>query len=188
MSRFLFLIVLAGVVGLFVYALMRDQSLASPLVGGAAPAFDVPRFDEPGNLSIAELRGRPVVLNFWASWCLSCRDEALVLESGWQRYGPDVAFVGIAVNDQEAPARAFIERYGKSYMLAADVDGSVAIDYGLFGVPETFFIDGDGRILSKHIGPVTSADLDRQIAILRSGEVAGTSGDPETLTPLDGGE
>ncbi len=94
--------------------------------------------------------------------------------------------MGIAVNDREAAAKAFIERYGKTYLLAADVDGSVAIDYGLFGVPETFFIAPDGRILSKHIGPVSSADLDQQIAALKRGEMGDASGDPASVTPIGG--
>lgn len=189
MRRVAFLALLGAVVALFAYALTREITLASPLVGHAAPPFAIPYYSAPdSNLVLSDFRGKPVVLNFWASWCLSCRDEAAVLEAGWQRYGPDVAFMGIAVNDREAAARAFIERYGKTYLLAADVDGSVAIDYGLFGVPETFFIAPDGRILSKHIGPVSSADLDRQITALRSGQVGEASGDPTSLTPLEGGQ
>ena len=185
MRRFAVIALLGAMVAIFAYALSREQTLASPLVGHPAPPFAIPYFSAPdSNLVLADFHGRPVVLNFWASWCLSCRDEAAVLEAGWQRYGPEVAFMGIAVNDREAAAKAFIERYGKTYLLAADVDGSVAIDYGLFGVPETFFIAPDGRILLKHIGPLSSAELDRQVAGLKLGQVGDASGDPATVTPF----
>lgn len=185
MKRFIAITPLLAVIALFAFALTRERTLPSPLSGKPAPLFDVPRYDDAeGTLALADLRGTPVVLNFWASWCLSCRDEARVLESGWQRYGPDVAFVGIAVNDQEGPAREFIRRYGKTYHLAADVDGSVAIDYGLFGVPETFFIDPQGRVLFKHIGPISAFELDAKVAALQAGEVGGATGDPATLTPF----
>ncbi|CAN5315260.1 TlpA disulfide reductase family protein [soil metagenome] len=184
MKRLLVAAVLAAVIGVFAHALTREPTLASPLVGRAAPGFEIPLFGADSSLTLSDLAGRPVVLNFWASWCLSCRDEAVVLEAGWLRYGPEVLFVGIAVNDESGPARAFIERYGKTYFLGADPDGSVAIDYGLFGVPETFFIAPDGRILAKHIGPLTAEELDRQVAALRAGKVGAASGDPEALTPL----
>ncbi|HYO47476.1 MAG TPA: redoxin domain-containing protein [Gemmatimonadota bacterium] len=184
MKRLLVVLVLAGVLAMFVYALSRDQTLASPLVGKLAPAFSMPLFAADSTVTLEKLRGTPVVLNFWASWCLSCRDEAKVLEAGWQRYGDDVAFVGIAVNDEEGSAEDFIRRYGKTYHLGSDVDGSVAVDYGLYGVPETFFIGRDGTILSRHIGPLTAADLDRRIAELEAGMTGDASGDPSRVQPL----
>ncbi|MGH7570718.1 MAG: TlpA family protein disulfide reductase [Gemmatimonadota bacterium] len=195
MKRFLLLGVLAAVFGIFAYALTREATLASPLIGNRAPAFDVGLFEidsaaGPGadsSLALAELAGRPVVLNFWASWCLSCRDEAAVLESGWRRHGPEVAFVGIAVNDEPAAARAFIQRYGKTYWLGSDADGSVAVDYGLYGVPETFFLSADGRILARHVGPLSTEDLDQQVAALTRGYVGKATGDRSEVTPLDEG-
>ncbi|MGH7557035.1 MAG: TlpA family protein disulfide reductase [Gemmatimonadota bacterium] len=195
MKRFLLLGILVAVFGMFAYALTREATLASPLIGHSAPAFDVRLFDVdsaagPGadsSLALAELAGRPVVLNFWASWCLSCRDEAAVLEAGWRRYGPQVAFVGIAVNDEPDAARAFIQRYGKTYWLGSDADGSVAVDYGLYGVPETFFIGPDGRILARHVGPLSTAELERQVAALSRGVVGAATGDRERVIPLDEG-
>jgi cytochrome c biogenesis protein CcmG/thiol:disulfide interchange protein DsbE len=187
MKRLLIVALLAAVIALFGWALTREPTLASPLVGRAAPTFTIPLYGADSIVSLAGLRGRPVVLNFWASWCLSCRDEARVLEAGWQNYGPAVAFVGVAVDDEEGAARAFIQRYGKTYYLGPDVDGSIALDYGLHGVPETFFVGTDGRILARHIGPLTEADLERRIADLRAGEVTGASGDPEATIPLDRG-
>lgn len=187
MKRALFLILLAAVVGLFVFAVTREQTLTSPLVGGPAPAFDMPLYAADSTVALSDYAGKPVVLNFWASWCVSCRDEARVLEAGWRVHGPDVAFLGVAVNDEPNAARAFIGRYGKTYILGDDADGSVAIDYGLFGVPETFFIGPDGRILSKHIGPISTQELEKRIADLESGVVTEAGGDPATLTPLDQG-
>jgi cytochrome c biogenesis protein CcmG/thiol:disulfide interchange protein DsbE len=187
-KRFLLVAILASVLGLFVWALTRpasDQALASPLVGRAAPVFDIPLYAADSTLSLAALRGRPVVLNFWASWCLACRDEAAVLEAGWQEYGSDVAFVGVAVDDESSAARAFIARYGKTYYLGPDVDGAISVDYGLFGVPETFFIGTDGRILAKHVGPLSQSDLARRVEEIRAGRVGGESGSLDGLTPLE---
>ena len=187
MKRLSVVAILVAVIALFGWALTREPTLASPLVGRPAPTFTIPRYDADSIVSLAALRGRPVVLNFWASWCLSCRDEARILEAGWQAHGHEVAFVGVAVDDEESAARAFIQRYGKTYYLGPDIDGSIALDYGLHGVPETFFIGTDGRILARHIGPLTEADLERRIAELRAGEVTGSSGDPATTMPLDQG-
>lgn len=190
MKRLLVVGVLAAVVAMFAHALTRESTIASPLLGRSAPDFEIPRLQPSASLrpdstlSLGDLGGRPVVLNFWASWCLACRDEARVLEAGWRAYGPEVAFVGIAVDDEEGAARAFIERYGKTYLLGVDADGSVAIDYGLFGVPETFFIASDGRILGKHIGPLSAAELERRVAALRSGKPGGATGDPAAVAPL----
>lgn len=184
MKRLLVVLVLVGVLAMFVYALSREPTLASPLVGKPAPAFSLPLYAADSTLSLAELRGTPVVLNFWASWCLSCREEARVLEAGWQAHRPGVAFLGIAVNDQESPAKAFIRQYGKTYLLGPDVDGSVAVDYGLYGVPETFFIGRDGRILARHIGPLSPADLEARIAELQAGVTGAATGNPDAVERL----
>lgn len=184
MKRLLVVLVLAGVVAMFVYALTREQSLASPLVGQPAPTFSMPLYATDSTVALADLRGTPVVLNFWASWCLSCRDEARVLEAGWQAHRPDVAFLGIAVNDEDGPAKAFIRQYGKTYLLGSDVDGSVAVDYGLYGVPETFFISPDGRILARHIGPLSTTELEARIAELQEGVTGEATGDPAAVERL----
>lgn len=147
---------LIALLGLLTWGVFRTPAnLASPLAGRPAADFTLETFDGK-TVGLRELRGHPVVLNFFASWCLACRDEALVLEEGWQRYGPRGAvFIGVAVSDKREDSLAFIRRYGKTYLLGPDADGSIALDYGLFGVPETVFIDPDGRILEKVIGPVT---------------------------------
>jgi DsbE subfamily thiol:disulfide oxidoreductase len=111
-------------------------------------------------LSVAALRGRPIVLNFWASWCAPCRQEAEVLEQFAREYGPlGVTFVGVNVWDNADKARVFLEEYGVSYLNGADDAGSAAVDYGLTGLPETYFVDRDGRLVRKFIGPITERAL-----------------------------
>lgn len=114
----------------------------------------------PEALTLADLKGRPVILNFWASWCVSCRQEALDLEKFWKtRANKDILVVGIAIQDTVEAAQAFAQHYGKTYMLALDVDGRAAIDYGVTGVPETFVINREGVIVHKEAGPVTTEML-----------------------------
>lgn len=115
-------------------------------------------------LTLSELKGQPVILNFWASWCVSCREEALELEAFWKQYHKDILVVGVAIQDEAAAAQAFAEHYGKTYILALDEDGKAAIDYGVTGVPETFLIDRNGVIQHKEVGPVTKTMLERNIS------------------------
>jgi cytochrome c biogenesis protein CcmG/thiol:disulfide interchange protein DsbE len=177
MNRFLWpligFLVLAGF--LAVGLTLNPRELPSPLVGKPAPAFALPRLDAPGrNFSPAEMRGKVWLLNVWASWCPSCRQEhpMLVEMAG----NPAIALVGLNYKevrgdagvdmDRISPdaekslaverAQAWLERYGNPYALSAlDLDGRVGIDYGVYGVPETFVIDKVGVIRWKHIGPVT---------------------------------
>jgi cytochrome c biogenesis protein CcmG/thiol:disulfide interchange protein DsbE len=101
-----------------------------------------------------------LILNFWASWCVSCRTEAHELESFWKAYRDQgVKVVGIAIQDEQEAAKKFAQYYGKTYILGLDEDGKAAIDYGVSGVPETFLIDRDGVIRHKEIGPVSAAML-----------------------------
>ncbi len=148
-----------ALIGLLGWGVLKPPTnLASPLTGRPASDFTLETFDGH-RVSLAELRGHPVVLNFFASWCLSCRDEALVLEQGWHTYGPRGAvFIGVAVSDEREASIAFIRRYGKTYLLGPDTRGSISLDYGLFGVPETVFISPEGKIVDKTVGPV-SAEL-----------------------------
>lgn len=112
-------------------------------------------------LSLSDFKGQPVILNFWASWCVSCREEARDFERFWQaRANKDIVIVGIAIQDTEDAAHKFAQQYGKTYILGLDVDGRAALDYGVTGVPETFLIDRDGKIVHKESGPVTTAKLE----------------------------
>lgn len=140
----------------------------TPIVGRPAPAFDLETLDG-GRLSLAELRGAPVVVNFWASWCIPCREEAPLLTRAAQRYAAQgLRVVGIVYQDGAESARDFVSRYGQTYPAVLDPDGRTAIDYGVFGIPETFFIDRTGVVRSRQVGPVTEDGLRRQIeALLR---------------------
>ncbi|HEY7197805.1 MAG TPA: redoxin domain-containing protein [Gaiellaceae bacterium] len=128
-----------------------------------APGFTLERLDESnsGKLSLASLRGKVVVLNFWASWCHPCKEESGVLERAWQRYkGQDVVVVGVDGQDVAGDAVAFAKRYGLTYPLVYDGPASLATKYGVSGFPETWFIDRDGKLVGQHIvGPATDQTL-----------------------------
>lgn len=166
----LVLLVVAPLIGLLGYGFTRDPKLVpSPLVGRPAPPFTVELLDG-GTLSLEELRGKVVAVNFWASWCYpACWNEAPRWEAAWQRYRDrGVVIVGIVYQDSEANARDFVARFGKTYPSGLDLRNRIAIDYGVYGVPETFFVDREGRIAYKHIGEigaeVISAQLERLLA------------------------
>jgi cytochrome c biogenesis protein CcmG/thiol:disulfide interchange protein DsbE len=126
-----------------------------------APAWTLERLDGKGDLSLEPLRGKPVVLNFWASWCGPCKDEAPLLEEASQRWAGKVAFVGVDVKDFRGDARDFIERYGVTYPNVYDGKGSTVGRYGVTGYPETYFIDAEGRVRYRIAGPVEEAqDVD----------------------------
>jgi cytochrome c biogenesis protein CcmG/thiol:disulfide interchange protein DsbE len=116
-----------------------------------------------------------VFLNFWASWCPPCRAEAKTLEAAWKKYKEKgVIFLGIDIQDTEEEARAFIQEFGITYMNGRDHTGKIAIDYGVWGIPETFFIDRQGRITYKHVGglglPIIIAKLDEALRGIVSAE------------------
>lgn len=135
----------------------------APVVGRPAPAFDLETLDGR-RLSLADLRGSPVVLNFWASWCIPCREEAPLLTAAAREYAAKgLRVVGVVYQDSADTARDFMERYGQTYPGLLDPDGRTAIDYGVFGIPETFFIDRDGIVRSRQVGPVTEQGLARQV-------------------------
>lgn len=112
-------------------------------------------------VSLSDLKGRPIVLNFWASWCVSCRDEAREFERFWQtRSNRDVYVFGIAVQDTAEDAMKFAKYFGKTYMLGLDTSGAAGIDYGVTGVPETFIINRQGVIIHREAAPVTVEQLE----------------------------
>jgi cytochrome c biogenesis protein CcmG/thiol:disulfide interchange protein DsbE len=165
MARFLIPLVIFAVLVFFLWqGLSRNpREVPSPLVGKPAPAFTLPRLDAPDKtFSPTAMRGKVWLLNVWASWCVSCREEHPVLvdlaKSG------DVPIVGLNYKDQPADAQAWLARFGNPYQLSVmDADGRVGIDYGVYGVPETYVIDRQGIIRMKHIGPVTPEVLGTKI-------------------------
>jgi cytochrome c biogenesis protein CcmG/thiol:disulfide interchange protein DsbE len=136
----------------------RD-ALPSPLIGKPAPAFMLPELHEPGRtVSNADLRGAPYVLNVWGSWCPACRDEHPVLT----RFADTkrVRVVGFNWKDEPADALRWLEQFGNPYWLViADQEGQTAIDWGIYGAPETFLVDADGIVRWKHVGPMSEATV-----------------------------
>jgi cytochrome c biogenesis protein CcmG/thiol:disulfide interchange protein DsbE len=129
-----------------------------------APNFDLSRLDGPGKLELSTLRGKAVVLNFWASWCIPCKKEAPLLEAAWQKWrSKGVVVVGVDANDFKSDARRFAHRYGITYPLVNDGPGNWLDDYGLTGFPETFFVRPDGRVSSWTQGQVHEQKLEQGI-------------------------
>ena len=130
----------------------------APIQTRPAPAFSVPLF-EGGAFQLAEQRGTPVLINFWASWGIPCEDEAPALERSARRYGDRVRFIGVNVQDTDPNARAFLRRFGVTYPNGRDASGEVAVEYGMSGVPETYFVDRDGQLVRKWQGPLDDERL-----------------------------
>jgi cytochrome c biogenesis protein CcmG/thiol:disulfide interchange protein DsbE len=161
------------VIALLAWGMTRDpKDIPSPLPGKSAPSFALSVF-APGQqplartvgdtVRLADLRGQVVVLNFWASWCLSCRDEHVTLSAVARRYaGKPIQFLGVLYNDEPVSGTAWIkEMGGQSYASLNDPGARTAIDYGLYGVPETFFLDVHGRVAYKQTGPASAQVLAR---------------------------
>jgi cytochrome c biogenesis protein CcmG/thiol:disulfide interchange protein DsbE len=148
-------VIVGGVAALLAYGFIKDsRSIQSPLVGKDAPSFTLPLFDG-GTVTLKEFQGKAVLLNFWASWCVPCRAEAKILEVAWQKYKDrGVVFLGIDLQDKEEDARAFIKEFGITYLNGRDASGKIAIDYEVWGIPVTVFIDGGGGITYKHAGEI----------------------------------
>jgi cytochrome c biogenesis protein CcmG, thiol:disulfide interchange protein DsbE len=149
----------------------NPRAVPSPMVGQAAPDFGLRRLDGPGDLRLTALRGQVVVVNFWASWCVPCREEAEALEAVWQRYrGTGVQLVGVNIQDREAAAKGFLAETKTSFPNVTDGTGATSIAYGIYGVPETFVVDRRGRITERFVGAVTTEWLTARIdAAMRSG-------------------
>lgn len=137
------------------------------LRGKAAPTFDLPVLDGNGKrVALGDLAGKPVILNFWASWCGPCKAEHPVLDRAAQVYGDRYQFYGVVFEDTEDNARDFLRRYGHGMTQLVDERSSVSVDYGVAGVPETYFIDANGVIVDKHVGPLTPKTFEMRIAQL----------------------
>lgn len=131
----------------------------TPAQGDDAPNFEAPLLDDSGSLEFSELRGKPVVLNFWASWCAPCKDEAPLLARAHEIYGEQITFVGVDIRDARSDALDFVDEYGLDYIHVRDERQDIYDDYGLTGQPETFFIDQNGVIVEHVPGPLFEEDL-----------------------------
>ncbi|MFP5370202.1 MAG: TlpA family protein disulfide reductase [Actinomycetes bacterium] len=134
-------------------------------VEGAAPSFDLERVGAEGDrVRLADFAGRPVVVNFWASWCVPCRKEMPALQAAAERLEGRVAFVGINHQDGRSPAAEFEQEVGVTYPSGYDPDGGVARDFGVVGLPTTVLIDARGRIVARTLGELTENELDELVA------------------------
>jgi cytochrome c biogenesis protein CcmG/thiol:disulfide interchange protein DsbE len=151
-------LIIAPILWLLAFGFTRDaRYITSPLLAKEAAPFTVTLFDGR-KISLTDLRGKAVFLNFWASWCTPCRTEAKDLEAAWQRLrDKNMVFLGVALQDTEKNSRAFLKEFNISYPNGQDESRKIAVDYGVWGIPESFFIDPQGRITYKHVGGIRAA-------------------------------
>lgn len=157
-------LLVAGLTTLGVLVIAR-----SGMDGGGRAAIDAPAPPIVGTtldgtaFDLSSLRGKPVVINFWASWCVPCRDEFPLLDDKLRQHADDgLAIIGVLFEDQPAAASAFVERFGAGWPTVPDADGGLATAYRVVAPPQTYFVDGAGVIRSIQIGELTDADFERQ--------------------------
>jgi len=130
----------------------------------AAPKTTLPYFTQDGTFNLASYRGKVVVLNFWASWCVDCKLEAKTLHDAAAKWGNKVVFVGVDTKDFASAARSYMQRYDVNYHVVRDVNGSAGDTWGVTVYPETFFVDRQGRVIPPHVnGPIPVSELERTI-------------------------
>lgn len=153
--------VLLALLGLLAWGLKKVQ--AGPVSSGMAPDFSLTSFDGR-TLKLSELRGQVVIINFWASWCPPCREEAAYLEQTWRKYeGKGVIFIGVDWVDTEKEALAYMDEFDLTYFNGPDIGTRIAQAYNIQGVPETFYVSKNGELRGVHIGPLKSPELDDKI-------------------------
>lgn len=155
---FIFVLALLGILG---WGLKKAQ--AGPVESGLAPDFNLTGFDGR-QITLSELRGQVVIVNFWASWCQPCRQEAAYLENTWRKYKDQgVVFIGVDYVDTEKAALAYIQEFDITYLNGPDLQTRISQAYNIQGVPETFFIAKNGELRGMHIGPLVPPQLDDKI-------------------------
>ena len=152
----------AGLLVLLIWKVAQGSQNKAKL-GKPAPDFTLGRLDRPGSLQLSSLRGKVVVLNFWASWCQPCKLEAPDLAASAKKWSGRVVVLGVDVNDPSGDARGFMRKYGITYPIVHDNKNVTSPKYGLTGLPETFFLDRRGRIVSHVISGIKAADLQRGV-------------------------
>jgi cytochrome c biogenesis protein CcmG, thiol:disulfide interchange protein DsbE len=166
-AQVLALALVTGLFALLVWKLATQDEGAAPKLGRGetprAPGFTLDRLDRPGKLSLASYRGRPVIINFWASWCIPCKEEAPLLESVWKQYrGRGLVVLGVDTNDVRGEARRFARENRMTYPLVYDGPGETTTEYGLTGVPETFFVARSGRLVCDRLQAGVHLDANKE--------------------------
>lgn len=153
--------VVLALLGLLAWGLIKSGK--GPVDSGVAPNFTLTDFNGQ-TVTLSDLRGKVVIINFWASWCPPCREEAAYLEQTWRKYKDQgVVFIGVDYVDTEKEALAYIAEFDITYLNGPDIGTRIAQAYNIKGVPETYYVDTKGTLRGVHIGPLTSPILDEKI-------------------------
>lgn len=185
-------VVAGAILGLMAWGMLNQEPATGrsgvTRVGKPALDFTLPLFSG-GEFTLSDYRGQPVVINFWASWCPPCREEAPGLERTWRRYrDQDVMFVGVDIQDAESDARAYIREFDITYPNGPDTSGIITMDYGVVGIPVTYFVDREGVVVRRFVGALPEGQLVAWVEELLAGAAptdgAGKS-DPEGYYELD---
>jgi cytochrome c biogenesis protein CcmG/thiol:disulfide interchange protein DsbE len=159
--RWAAVLLVVGLIALLGWGLVQGNS--GPRQAGPAPDFSLQTF-EGQTITLSQFQGQVVVINFWASWCIPCREEARYLESTWRNYQDQgVVFIGVNWVDTNKEALAFLDEYGITYYNGVDLGTKIAQAYRLQGIPETFFVDKTGTLRGVHIGAFQPPQLDEKI-------------------------
>lgn len=172
MPRWLRYSIVVGIAGLTVVLMLAFRhdplDIRTGTVGKPAAAFTLDRLDGTGKVALADHAGKVVVLNFFASWCIPCKEENPALVRVWERYrSSDVVVIGILFQDSLDSGRRYVRDNGVTWPTATDEDGRIAFAYGVRGIPETYFIGPDGIIAGRHKGPIDEVTLVNAIDTLR---------------------
>ncbi|HLA79654.1 MAG TPA: redoxin domain-containing protein [Vicinamibacteria bacterium] len=170
------LLLVVPLLGLLLANLGRDpRRVDSPMIGKPAPPFSLKPVAGGETVSLDALRGKTVVLNFWATWCAPCFEEHGELQRAARSLGPEVRFFGVVYEDEEERVRTFLKQQGSAYPSLLDDGGKIAIAYGVYGVPETYFISPQGVITSKYAQPLDEATIRRAVREAQAGTAGGAS-------------
>ena len=178
-------VAVAAFLALMAWGVLNNESVTSRSgilrVGKPAPDFTLPLLDG-GELTLSQYQGRPVVVNFWASWCPPCRQEAVALEAAWRAHSASgVQFIGVDLQDRESDARAYISEFDVTYPNGTDIGGKISVDYGVIGLPVTFFVSREGIVERRWVGAIGREKLERWIGELEAGLEASDDAEGENL-------